>query len=143
MRCPSRPHPRTGRVVNSGRVCVCVWLGRAFVRAQFVREGWDFVGAPWRGVQGGPSVGNGGFSLRRRAAMLAVCREWPDPSGINEDVYFGHILLYSRFWVASVEVGWGYWGGGGLLGRPVLFRHRGSRLRCRRADALRRRPVSA
>lgn len=70
----------------------------------FIAEGWDYVGSPWRGRQGGPAVGNGGFSLRRRQAMIDVATEWPDISGLNEDVYFVHILLYSRYWVATPQV---------------------------------------
>lgn len=72
----------------------------------FVNAGWAYVGAPWKGDPswGGEAVGNGGFSLRMRQAMVDVCSAWPDESGINEDIYFSYILQYSHYWVATVEV---------------------------------------
>jgi hypothetical protein len=36
--------------------------------------------------------------------MVDVATVWPDATGINEDVYYSHILLYSRYRVAPVEV---------------------------------------
>ena len=47
---------------------------------------YDYVGAPWYN-NGVPEIGNGGFSLRSRSAMLDII-SWYHYNGENEDVYF-------------------------------------------------------
>jgi hypothetical protein len=47
---------------------------------------YDYVGAPWYN-NGQPEIGNGGFSLRRRSAMLDII-SWYHYNGENEDIYF-------------------------------------------------------
>lgn len=59
----------------------------------FVRAGWDYVGAPWVGG----NVGNGGLSLRNRAAMVSIAHAWPDESLLNEDLYFTHLATFAGF----------------------------------------------
>lgn len=54
---------------------------------KYFSEGVDYVGAPW--VSNG-HVGNGGFSLRRRRAMMRICETGPrwEADAMNEDLYF-------------------------------------------------------
>lgn len=52
---------------------------------------YDYVGAPWSwGTEAGKGIhgGNGGFSLRRRQALMEYCDRVPRPARMNEDVYF-------------------------------------------------------
>lgn len=59
---------------------------------------YDYIGAPWQhSVEGGvgfvrwtPHAGNGGFSLRRRSAMINVTRQYSAqrPQSMPEDVFF-------------------------------------------------------
>ena len=49
---------------------------------------YDYVGAPWKDN----TVGNGGFSLRRKSKMLEVIERVPYHYGLNEDVYFSKSL---------------------------------------------------
>lgn len=73
---------------------------------------YDYIGAPWPHaveegigyVWGRPHAGNGGFSLRRRAAMIALTRTFPRAPGVAEDVY---VQLYGsklNFSYAPTEV---------------------------------------
>jgi hypothetical protein len=52
---------------------------------------FDYVGAPWCGDIKPPNatVGNGGFSLRRKSKMLEIIEKVPYP-GDNEDLYFSN-----------------------------------------------------
>ena len=52
---------------------------------------YDYVGAPWHEVPHGlwkTQVGNGGLSLRRKSAMLAIARTAQYSPGYPEDMYF-------------------------------------------------------
>lgn len=62
---------------------------------------WDYVGAPIPDI--GFPAQNGGLSLRRRNAMLAVidAREW---HGENEDVWFCNGLYQLGLNIATYEV---------------------------------------
>lgn len=75
---------------------------------------YDYVGAPWSGMNVGIdkfkcelhlTVGNGGLSLRNVRVMLAITRNHPYPSGsgIPEDVYFSHWLKVNEavYWVPT------------------------------------------
>ena len=46
---------------------------------------YDYVGAPWKATK---SIGNGGFSLRRKTKMLEILEKCPNKNH-NEDGYFG------------------------------------------------------
>lgn len=50
---------------------------------------YDYVGAPWIDGHLKGKVGNGGFSLRRKSAMLKCLKERPPTEEDIEDVYFG------------------------------------------------------
>jgi len=58
---------------------------------------YDYVGAPFLGDANEPhsskGVGNGGFSLRRRSAMIELLEAHPWPNGGNEDL---HISKYAK-----------------------------------------------
>jgi len=45
---------------------------------------YDYVGAPWKGSN---TLGNGGFSLRRKSKMLEIMKKCP-PNGHNEDGFY-------------------------------------------------------
>lgn len=45
---------------------------------------YDYVGAPWKGSN---TLGNGGFSLRRKSKMLEILKKCP-PNGHNEDGFY-------------------------------------------------------
>ena len=60
---------------------------------------YDYVGAPWRNGR----VGNGGFSLRRRSAMLRLCRA-SAPTRHAEDLHFDQLLRAHGARVAPLEV---------------------------------------
>lgn len=66
---------------------------------------WDYVGAPWRHLPGEVG-GNGGLSLRRKSAMLALLRrETLIPAGnIPEDLWFCRKLRRNRFRVAPPKI---------------------------------------
>ena len=58
---------------------------------------YDYVGAPWSGELHNPSstngVGNGGFSLRRRSAMISVLESYPyTPSPGGEDCHISKFV---------------------------------------------------
>ena len=60
---------------------------------------YDYVGAPWSGGIDDPlstdAVGNGGFSLRNRSAMIRLLEENPYPNnGIQEDTYISGLAKY-------------------------------------------------
>lgn len=60
---------------------------------------FDYMGAPWfyPWSQTGTCVGNGGFSLRRCAAMAAICAARDGPAcDCNEDVYFSERVHAAR-----------------------------------------------
>jgi hypothetical protein len=59
---------------------------------------YDYVGAPWPNHE----VGNGGFSLRRRSAMVRLCRLEP-PTTDAEDLHFCH-LMAKHIFLAPWEV---------------------------------------
>jgi hypothetical protein len=45
---------------------------------------YDYVGAPWKGSN---TLGNGGFSLRRKSKMLEILKKCP-PNGHSEDGFY-------------------------------------------------------
>lgn len=53
---------------------------------------YDYVGAPWEQEESWVwhgEVGNGGFSYRKKSAILKCLRERPYEKDVYEDVYFG------------------------------------------------------
>ena len=60
---------------------------------------YDYVGAPWHNGQ----VGNGGFSLRKRSAMLRLCRAHP-PVHVPEDLHFHRLFRLHKSHVAPWSV---------------------------------------
>ncbi len=55
---------------------------------------WDYVGAPWWFQEWGA---NGGLSLRTVKVMQNITKHnnW---TGVNEDVFFCHVMYYSNFY---------------------------------------------
>ena len=67
--------------------------------------GYDYVGAPWKSEDTPAVGGNGGFSLRRRSAMLEILgKDRGDISRIPEDIYFCTRMAEGGFNVAPKEV---------------------------------------
>lgn len=74
----------------------------------FAAYGYPMIGAPWDAAKNygtiqlaSSDVGNGGFSLRQRSAMLASCIEGPDFSRAlqNEDMHFAsYFAKHSSDW---------------------------------------------
>ena len=65
---------------------------------EFANAGWDYIGATWIGGK----VGNGGFSLRSRQAMMNIAHVWPGSTNkLNEDIYFAHLAKLTRHNVAD------------------------------------------
>ena len=62
---------------------------------------YDYVGAPWLN-NGTAEIGNGGFSLRKRSAMLDII-SWYHYNGENEDVYFANGCRDGLHVLPSVE----------------------------------------
>lgn len=62
--------------------------------------GYDYVGAPWRDGR----VGNGGFSLRRRSAMIRLCRAAGVCTRCPEDLHFDALMRAHGARVAPLEV---------------------------------------
>ncbi len=70
----------------------------------------DYIGAPWRVNWGEPNckpcyVGNGGFSLRNRKAMIELCEHHSEVPFLGpEDIYFARQLSkQDRYITASVK----------------------------------------
>lgn len=61
---------------------------------------WDYIGAPWGGNRIG---GNGGLSLRSRAAMMDIIKSCSRHTG-NEDVYFSGNLQGTKKKYAPFKV---------------------------------------
>jgi hypothetical protein len=57
--------------------------GGAHLLNKFMK--YDYVGAPWKATH---TIGNGGFSLRRKKKMLEILEKCPNKNH-NEDGYFG------------------------------------------------------
>ena len=67
--------------------------------------GYDYVGAPWKSEDSPPVGGNGGFSLRRRSAMLKILQhDRGDIPRVPEDIYFCTKLAEGGFNVAPKDV---------------------------------------
>lgn len=77
---------------------------------------YDYVGAPWPGMNVGIdpfkrelhlTVGNGGLSLRNVRVMLAIARNHPYPGDatVPEDVYFSYWLKWHQavYWTPTAE----------------------------------------
>lgn len=54
----------------------------------FLRYGFPILGAPWRWCPEKHQGGNGGLSLRKKSAMLAIIARFPYREEWAEDVYF-------------------------------------------------------
>lgn len=69
---------------------------------------YDYVGAPWSGEAHSPfssaGVGNGGFSLRRRSAMIVTLQEHPytDRPG-GEDCHISKFVAYKPTLMKAME----------------------------------------
>lgn len=64
---------------------------------------YEYVGAPWP-APGDIRVGNGGFSLRRRDAMVRVLTSDPPAPQAVEDVYFGSQIAQGHLLGAPLSV---------------------------------------
>jgi hypothetical protein len=62
---------------------------------------YDYVGAPWKSII---SVGNGGFSLRKRSTMLKIIEKYNRPNEMYEDVFFSIGCFRLRAHVPSLEI---------------------------------------
>jgi hypothetical protein len=96
---------------------------------EFAEYGFPHIGAPWDEVKNmgtiravGSRVGNGGFSLRQRSAMLASCIEGPNfkRQFLNEDAHFSnYFATHSDVWkicptnIAEQFSAEGYYAGNG------------------------------
>jgi len=68
---------------------------------------YDYIGAPWLpGQAGNLKVGNGGFSLRKKSAMLKCLEDKnPQADSIPEDVFFSQTLINSNWGnIANLEI---------------------------------------
>jgi len=72
---------------------------------RFLLDQFCMMGAPWKRFGNTPHVGNGGFSLRKKSAMLRILSEHPCYDyQMNEDVYFNEGAIRLGMTVPSPEV---------------------------------------
>ena len=67
---------------------------RRFGMEEYVKLGYDYIGAPWPHEGWDFQAGNGGLSLRKISKMLEVTHSHPW-NGEPEDLYFQHALMKS------------------------------------------------
>jgi len=65
---------------------------------------FDFIGAPWNIVYMGVQVGNGGFSLRSRSAMLNCIENNILPANVNEDIAMSACIRNLGLSLPSLEI---------------------------------------
>lgn len=65
---------------------------------------YDYIGAPWVNQSAPSCVGNGGFSLRNRAAMISCCVNGPLDRNAQEDMAFSVCLKHKRFRLPTCEL---------------------------------------
>ena len=54
----------------------------------FLQYGFPILGAPWKWCRDAHQGGNGGFSLRKKSAMLCILSQFPYSEAYQEDVFF-------------------------------------------------------
>ncbi len=70
---------------------------------------YDWVGAPWIHSRRheklvGALVGNGGFSLRKKSAVLKILKEHPHPPGTSSDMYYSKWMHADGYHVPPVRI---------------------------------------
>lgn len=60
---------------------------RRFGMEAYIKENYDYIGAPWVHISDNQQVGNGGLSLRKVDTMIHITKKYPW-DGNAEDIYF-------------------------------------------------------
>lgn len=64
---------------------------RRFGMEAYIKEDYDYIGAPWGHISKIHQVGNGGLSLRKVDTMIEITNKYPW-DGKAEDIYFQHVF---------------------------------------------------
>jgi len=65
---------------------------RRFGMEAYIKENYDYIGAPWGHISWIHQVGNGGLSLRKVDTMIKLTSKYPW-DGNAEDIYFQHAFV--------------------------------------------------
>jgi hypothetical protein len=65
---------------------------RRFGMESYIKENYDYIGAPWGHISWTHQVGNGGLSLRKVDTMIRITNKHPW-NGKAEDIYFQHAFV--------------------------------------------------